>query len=115
MNNKIFIVVSYGGEYEDKWDHNEIATFDKTKAEQYIETQKLLNSKEKSRIDAINNWIDNYIDESNVDENQYYDVRNTQQKIFMTSINIPEDQHESYLRFQYYEETYYRIEEVEIL
>lgn len=114
MNNKIFIVVSYGGEYEDKWDHNEIATFDKTKAEQYIETQKLLNSNEKSRIDAINNWIDNYQNDS-TDENQYYEERNAQQKIFMTSINIPEDEHESYLRFQHYEETYYRIEEVGIL
>lgn len=63
-NSVIYIVVASGGQYEDSWERNLIATFDKTLAEKYIadeHVRKEIWKKHGTKFhEMVQGWSDSY-------------------------------------------------------
>ena len=73
---KIYIVYSYGGEWEDKWEHNEYAFTTKEAAEAYIKEQEESGNK---IGDEQWNEIEQYLAEKELDmQCKYYDPNTAQ-------------------------------------
>ena len=61
MVKKVYIVRSYGGDYEDRWDRNEAAFQSKEKAEEYIKDCEEYDKKvSKELYDEIENVVNDY-------------------------------------------------------
>jgi hypothetical protein len=92
MEKKVYVVVSYGGQYEDKWDKNEAVFFTKEKAEKYISDMERENSKiSEKKLCEVYDFISDYELENIFDKYYYYDGKN-----------------ESHLREGYTDEEYYK-------
>lgn len=57
-NKKIYVVSSYGGQYEDKWEHNECAFLTREAAQNFIiEKNAIANKVDKELYDTISEFI----------------------------------------------------------
>ena len=71
MNKKVYVVRSYGGYWEDKWDKNEAVFSTRDKAEAFIKESEELDKKiTKELYDEIEEFLNEKADEI---YNKYYD------------------------------------------